>query len=62
LPRFLNPGDEVALIAPSGCQHPEKLEKAVESVRRFGLKPRVYPTCTKKYGYLAGMDVERARG
>jgi len=61
LPEFLHKGDEVALIAPSGFQPQERLDKAVESVKGFGLRPTLFPTCTKKYGYLAGTDMERAR-
>ena len=61
LPEFLHEGDTVALIAPSGPQSPEKLTAAVESVLKFGLKPKVFPCCTKTRGYLAGTDRERAR-
>ena len=61
LPDFLHKGDEVALIAPSGFQPPERLDKAVESVQNYGLKPRLFPTCTKQHGYFAGADMERAR-
>jgi len=61
LPEFLRKGDEVALVAPSGPQPPERLERAVKSVQDFGLKPRLFPSCMKKRGYLAGTDIERAR-
>ena len=61
LPRFLRLGDEVALIAPACPEPPERLEKAVESVRGFGLKPRLFPSCTARHGYFAGTDAGRAR-
>ncbi|MDR1913843.1 MAG: LD-carboxypeptidase [Clostridiales bacterium] len=61
LPQFLHVGDKVALISPSGAQPPEKLEKALDSVRDFGLEPVAYPTCYLRHGYLAGTDKERAK-
>ena len=61
LPAFLHKGDEVALIAPSGPQPQDRLKHAEKSVQDFGLIPRLYPTCMKKHGYLAGTDMERAR-
>jgi len=61
LPKFLKTGDKAALIAPSGAQPQERMESAVKSVEGFGLKPLLFPCCTKQYGYLAGTDAERAR-
>ena len=60
LPKFLSKGDKVALIAPSGPMPPDKLNAALESIRKFGLEPLVYPSCSKRHGYLAGTDRERA--
>jgi len=39
---------------------PDKLNAALESIRKFGLEPLVYPSCSKRHGYLAGTDRERA--
>jgi muramoyltetrapeptide carboxypeptidase len=61
MPNFLNPGDEVAIVAPSGPPPLDRLEKALESVREFGLAPILFPSCVKKRGYLAGTDADRAR-
>ena len=60
LPKFLQKGDKVALIAPSGPQPEERLNDALSSVHEFGLEPVLFPCCTKKLGYLAGTDAERA--
>ena len=60
LPKFLSKGDKVAIIAPSGPMPPEKLNAALESVRKFGLEPLVFPSCSRRHGYLAGTDRERA--
>jgi muramoyltetrapeptide carboxypeptidase len=59
--RFLKKGDRVALLAPSSPQPKEALGEAVESVRKMGLEPAVFPTCSKERGFLAGTDEERAK-
>lgn len=60
LPKPLNNGARVALIAPSGPVPPGRLEPAVASIRAAGLEPVVYPGCRMKQGYLAGPDSQRA--
>jgi len=39
---------------------PDKLDAALDSIRKFGLEPLVFPSCLSKHGYLAGTDRERA--
>jgi muramoyltetrapeptide carboxypeptidase len=60
IPKPLFRGAKVALIAPSGPVLPERLEPAVQSVRRLGLDPVVYESCRAAHGYLAGDDRMRA--
>jgi muramoyltetrapeptide carboxypeptidase len=60
LPNFLQQGDRVGVLSPSGPQPQERLEAAIQSVRDFGLEPVVYDSCRLKHGYFAGTDRERA--
>jgi len=61
LPPFLREGDQVAVICASGPLPEGALGPALESVEKMGLKPKAYPTCGLRHGYLAGTDEERAR-
>lgn len=60
-PKALKPGDKVAIVAPSTPTDPDKLQKGQEGLRTLGLEPVIYPTCHKKHGHLAGLDIERAK-
>lgn len=60
-PRALNPGDKIAIVAPSSPADPDRLEKGADAFRTLGLEPVIYPSCTKAHGHLAGLDRERAR-
>jgi muramoyltetrapeptide carboxypeptidase len=58
-PKKLHKGDKVALIAPSGYAKPEKINKAIDNIKRLGLDIVYSETIFKRYGYLAGSDNER---
>jgi len=60
IPKKLKPGDTLALLCPSSPVPMEGWGKMEVWVRSFGLVPKVYPTCHRHYGYLAGTDEERA--
>lgn len=60
-PESLNPGDKVALTAPSSPVSNKVLSAATDSLVFLGLKPVVMPSCTMHHGYLAGSDVQRAK-
>lgn len=60
-PKVLKEGYRIALIAPSSPVTDEKLELSIESVKFLDLEPIVYPSCTMKHGYLAGLDLLRAK-
>ena len=59
-PRPLQPGDTVALTAPSSPVPAANLEAAVKSVKLLGLDPVVMPSCREHHGYMAGTDAQRA--
>lgn len=59
-PSKLQPGDSVALIAPSSRSEAEKTEIAAESLRYLGLSPKIYPSCFCSHGYFSGDDARRA--
>ena len=61
LPRALEPGMTVALVAPSShLFEPERYRIAEEVVRSLGLEPRLAVHATDQRGYLAGTDADRA--
>lgn len=59
-PEPLEPGDKVALTAPSSPVPLDKLKDAVESIKFLGLEPVIMPSCKMTHGYLAGSDKQRA--
>jgi len=60
-PPRLRPGDTVGLIEPAGFTEDKfDLEIVVETIRAMGLVPKPAPHVTKRYGYLAGSDKDRA--
>jgi len=61
LPPFLQAGDLVKVIAPSGAlKHPETIEKSLEIWRSHGYEIKsLTPSYQKRLGYLAGSDEDR---
>lgn len=59
-PRPLKPGDCVGITAPASFGDFEKSKKAARYLEALGLKVRFGETMTKRWGYLAGTDEERA--
>jgi muramoyltetrapeptide carboxypeptidase len=60
-PPRLNPGDTVALIAPSSAVfHRQAFELAHESLQALGFKVREAPHLRARRGHLAGTDAQRA--
>lgn len=59
-PRPLQPGDTVALTAPSSPVPAVNLKAAIKSVKLLGLNPVVMPSCREHHGYMAGTDAQRA--
>ncbi|KPX32480.1 MULTISPECIES: S66 peptidase family protein [Pseudomonas syringae group] len=58
-PQVLRAGDAVALVSPAGPVDPVKLEAAVEVLKGWGLRPRVYPHALGNYSFYSGTDEER---
>uniref|UniRef100_UPI0011EA6F63 S66 peptidase family protein n=1 Tax=Kitasatospora sp. MBT63 TaxID=1444768 RepID=UPI0011EA6F63 len=62
-PRHLVPGDQVALVAPSGPVDPARLALGTRILRSWGLRPRPAPHLLDRHpvlGHLAGTDADRA--
>ena len=59
-PRPLQPGDTMALTAPSSPVPAVNLKAAIKSVKLLGLNPVVMPSCREHHGYMAGTDAQRA--
>ena len=60
-PEFLKKGGIAALIAPAGHQPAETLEAAAACIERYGIIPKIYPSCRMQHGYLSGTDEARAK-
>ncbi|MEE4789099.1 LD-carboxypeptidase [Pseudomonas alliivorans] len=58
-PTVLRAGDAVALVSPAGPVDPRKIESAVEVLKSWGLRPRVYPHALGQYSFYSGTDEER---
>lgn len=59
-PKYLRPGDRVAIIAPASAADPKAVKDAEIRVRAMGLDPVMYPTCFTRKGYLSADDEDRA--
>jgi muramoyltetrapeptide carboxypeptidase len=60
-PPRLAPGDTVGLIEPAGFTEDRfDLAQVLDTIRAMGLVPKPAPHVTKRYGYLAGSDKDRA--
>jgi muramoyltetrapeptide carboxypeptidase len=60
-PPRLAPGDTVGLIEPAGFTEDRfDLAQVLDTIRAMGLVPKPAPHVTKRYGYLAGTDKDRA--
>lgn len=59
LPKRLQRGDTVGVIAPSSPPDLENLKRALPFLEELGLKVKMGNAVEAKYGYLAGTDEER---
>ncbi|ARI75587.1 S66 peptidase family protein [Halobacillus mangrovi] len=59
LPKRLQKGDTVGVIAPASPPNLKNLEQAIPFLENLGLNVKVAPNVSKTYGYLAGTDQER---
>ncbi len=58
-PKQLKKGQTIGLIAPGSSITEDKLNKAIETVEKLGLKPAFTKNILAKHGYLAGTDEQR---
>lgn len=61
-PKPLFPGARVALLAPASAVPDNKLQTALDLVKKLGMEPVCYPSCyfENRDGYLAATDLQRA--
>ena len=57
----LKQGDVVAVVAPSGAVHKDSLDRGIEILESLGYRVKTGKSALKRYGYLAGDDVDRAQ-
>ena len=61
IPKSLEKGNTIGLVAASSATPPELLPKAIEAVEQLGFKVVVGESCRQRHGYLAGTDSLRAK-
>ena len=61
IPKALEKGNTIGLVATSSATSPELLTKAIEAVEQLGFKVIVGDSCRERHGYLAGSDLLRAK-
>ncbi|NJW54194.1 S66 peptidase family protein [Salinimicrobium oceani] len=62
IPKQLKAGDTIGIVSPAGAIfESEPYEIAVESMEAMGLKVKLGDHVKKRYGHLAGTDLERAQ-
>lgn len=60
-PKALVPGDYIGICAPAGALRREaEIPEFTAILKKMGFRVKVGPNCTKKFGYFAGTDEERA--
>lgn len=57
-PRALRQGDTIAVIAPAGPSHPQRLEDGAALLRSWGFEVRLMPSTGTSRGFLAGESDE----
>ena len=55
----LRDGDLVGIVAPAGPSDPDRVALVEPLLAKHGLRTRLYPTCHRREGFLAGTDDER---
>ncbi|AJY76764.1 S66 peptidase family protein [Paenibacillus beijingensis] len=60
-PHALVPGDTIGITAPASWGDREKTEAAAAYLEQLGLSVKFGETLSRRYGYLAGTDEERAQ-
>ena len=59
-PQKLSPGDTAAIVSPAGSVvSSDDIDKAANSVKKLGLKPKLGEHLGERWGYLGGRDTER---
>lgn len=59
IPPYLNKGDTIAVVCPSGFMPYEKAETCINTLQQWGFKVKVSKTLGNQFNYFAGTDAER---
>ncbi|MBQ3676606.1 MAG: LD-carboxypeptidase [Bacteroidales bacterium] len=59
-PKFLEDGNTIAIVSPSGPIKSDSLDFAIETINSWGLKTSIGKHAFDKYGVFAGTDADRA--
>jgi len=60
-PPRLNPGDNIAIVAPASAPpDPKAVDHSIAVLERLGFEPRLAPNVRNRWGFLAGSDRDRA--
>ena len=60
IPSFLRAGDNIRIVSPSGCIHPDFIDGATKLLSSWGLKVNEGKYARTEYGRFAGTKDERA--
>lgn len=58
-PKALQPGDRVCLISPASTPNEDGVDRFVELLEEWGLRPEIAPHVFDRYGFVAGTDEAR---
>jgi muramoyltetrapeptide carboxypeptidase len=59
IPPYLQPGDTIGMVCPSGYMPFEKAQTCIETLQQWGFKVEVGKTLGNQFNYFSGTDEER---
>lgn len=59
LPPYLNQGDTIGIVCPSGYMPLEKTQRCIETLQKWGFKVELGKTVGNQFNYFSGTDEER---
>lgn len=59
IPPYLQPGDTIGMICPSGCMPVEKMHRCIETLQQWDFKVKHGKTLGTQCSYFSGTDKER---
>jgi len=61
IPPYVNPGDTIGMICPSGYMAPQKMERCISVLQQWGFVVKKGKTLNNQYNYFSGTDEERLK-